>query len=77
MTEMNNKVDEDNGRGGDQENGRFRKLRKLSRNEFWKNIRCLLSTHLSPLGIKNVGEASKDKWEEEEEVFDSIEGLFV
>ena len=40
---MNNKVDEDNGRGGNQENGRFRKLRRLSRNELWKNIGCLLS----------------------------------
>ena len=26
------------------------------------------------LGVENVGEGYEDKWEEEEEVFDSIEG---
>ena len=36
-------MDEDNGRGGTQENGRFWKLQRFSRNELWKNIGCLLS----------------------------------
>ena len=40
---MNNKVYDDNGRRGNQENGRFWKLQRFSRNELWKNIWCLLS----------------------------------
>ena len=40
---MNKKVDEDNGRGETQEDGKFRKLRRFSRNELWKNIGCILS----------------------------------
>ena len=43
LDQMNKKVDKDNGRGGDQENGQFRKLRRFSRNELWNNIGCLLS----------------------------------
>ena len=48
--QMKNKVDEDNGRGGTQENGIFWKLRRFSRNEFCKNIECLLSAHTFGLG---------------------------
>ena len=40
---MNKKVDQDNGRGGTQENGQFWKLWRFSRNKFWKNIGCILS----------------------------------
>ena len=47
---MNTKVDEDNGRGGTQENGRLRKLQRFSRNELWNNIRCLLSAPTFGLG---------------------------
>ena len=43
LHQMNKKVDEENGRGGTQENGQFWKLRRFSRNELWKNIGCLLS----------------------------------
>ena len=32
-----------------------------------------VSTYLLPWGVDTVGEGSEDKWEEEEEVFDSIE----
>ena len=31
-------------KGGNEENGRFSKLWRFSRNEFWKNIVCILST---------------------------------
>ena len=55
---MNNKVDENNGIGENQDNGRFQKLWRFSRNEFWN---------------KTVVEGYGDKWEEEEEVFDLIE----
>ena len=34
LDRMNKKVDEENGRGGTQENGRFWKLRRFLRNEF-------------------------------------------
>ena len=38
----NKKVEEDNGIGGTHDNGRFRKVRRSSRNELWNNIRCIL-----------------------------------
>ena len=44
------KADEDNGRGGTTENGKFWKLRRFSRNELWKNIGCLLSEPTFGLG---------------------------
>ena len=40
---INKKLDEENGRGWNQENRKFRKIWQFSRNIFWKNIRCLLS----------------------------------
>ena len=48
---MNKKVDEENGGGETQENGRFWKLRRSSRNEFWNNIGCLLSAPTFGLGV--------------------------
>ena len=39
---MNKKVDEENGRGGTQENGKFRKLWQFSRKDLCKNIGFLL-----------------------------------
>ena len=50
IDQMNKKVDEKNGRGRTQDNGRFRKLQRFSRNEFWKNIGCLLSAPIFGLG---------------------------
>ena len=47
---MNKKVYEDNGIGGTQQNGRFRKLRRFSRYKLWENIGCLLSETTSGLG---------------------------
>ena len=40
---INEKVDEDNGRGGTRDNGKFWKIQRFSRNGFWKIIGCLLS----------------------------------
>ena len=50
LDRMNKKVDEDNGRGGNQHNWQFWKPRRFSRNEFWKNIGCLLSAPTFGLG---------------------------
>ena len=33
-----------------------------------------VSTYLWPWGVNTVAEGPEDKWEEEEEVFNSIEG---
>ena len=43
LDQMNKKVDEDNGRGGTQDNERFWELLQFSRNELWMNIGYLLS----------------------------------
>ena len=53
---MNKKVDADNGRGETQDNGLFRKLRRFSRNELWKNIGCLLSERIFGLGVSRLWE---------------------
>ena len=37
------KVEKDNGKALVMANGRAQKLRRFSRNEFWKNIGCLVS----------------------------------
>ena len=50
------KADEDNGRGGTTENGKFWKLRRFSRNELWKNIECLLSAPTFGLGGSRLWE---------------------
>ena len=53
---INKKVDEDNGRGGTQENGRFRNLWQFSRKKLWNNIGCLLSEITFGLGgVETVG----------------------
>ena len=46
------------GEGGTQENGLFWKLRKFSRNEFWKSIGCLLSA-------PNFGFGGSKLWEKD------------
>ena len=43
LDRTNKKMDEDNGRGGTQENGLFQKLQRFSGNNFWNNIGCLMS----------------------------------
>ena len=53
---MENNVDEENGRGGTQENERFWKLWRFSRNEFWKNIGCLLSAPTFGFGVSRLWE---------------------
>ena len=50
LERKNKKVYEDNGRGGTQDNGRFWKFQRFSRNEFLKNIGCLLSAISFGLG---------------------------
>ena len=50
IDQMNQKVNEDNGRGGTQENGRFRKLRRFSRKKIWKNTDCFMSAPTFGLG---------------------------
>ena len=50
LKQTNNNVDEDNGRGGTQENRKLRKLQQFSREKFWKNIGCLLSAPNFGLG---------------------------
>ena len=50
IDQMNKKVDEDNGRGGNQENGIFQKLWRLSTNKFWKKIGCLISAPIFGIG---------------------------
>ena len=47
---INKRLDKENGIVGTQENGTFRKLWRFSRNEFWKNIGCLLSALTIGLG---------------------------
>ena len=50
LYQMNKKVDEDNRRGGTQQNGPFWKLRQFSRNKLWKNVGCLLSAPTFDIG---------------------------
>ena len=47
---MNIMVDEDNGKAVGMVNGRYRKVRRFSRNEFWENIGCLVSAPTFGLG---------------------------
>ena len=52
---MNKKVDKENGRGGTQYNGKFRKLWKFSRNKFWKIIGCLMLETIFGIGGQDCG----------------------
>ena len=47
---MNMKLDEENCKSLGVMNGRYRKVWQFSRNEFWKNIGCLVSAHTSGIG---------------------------
>ena len=64
---MDRSVEEDESKGGEEngkqrvkDNVRYRKVRRLSRCEFWKNIGCLVSSHTFGLGGSRL-------WEKEEE----------
>ena len=58
---MNMKVDEDNGKSLGMVNGRYQKSCRLSSNEFWKNIGCLVSA-------PNFGLGGSRLWEKEEAI---------
>ena len=53
---MNKTVDEENGGEGTKEHGLFQKLRRFSRNEFWKKIGCLWSAPTFGLGGSRLWE---------------------
>ena len=50
LKRMNQKVDEDNGKAMRIGNGWYRKVRRFSRNEVWKNVGCLISSPTFGLG---------------------------
>ena len=50
LKRMNQKVDEDNGKSLGKDNVWYRKVRRFSSNEFWKNIGCLVSDTTFGLG---------------------------
>ena len=58
---MNKKVDDGNGKALNKGNVRYRKVRRFSGNEFWKNIGCLVSAPTFGLGGSRL-------WEKEEEI---------
>ena len=47
---MNQKLDKDNGKSLGIGNGRYQKVCRFSRNEFWNNIGCLVSSPTFGLG---------------------------
>ena len=61
LKRTNNKVDEENGKALRTGNVRYRKVRWFSRNEFWKNIGCLVSAHTFGIGGSSM-------WEKEEDI---------
>ena len=60
LKRMNRKVDEENGKQRVKGNVRYRKVRRFSSCEFWKNIGCLVSAPIFGLGGSRL-------WEKEEE----------
>ena len=60
LKRMNKKVDEENGKQRVKGNVRYRKVRRFSSSEFWKNIGCLVSAPTFGLGRSRL-------WEKEEE----------
>ena len=61
LKRMNKKVDEENGKLLNKGNVRYRKVRRFSSNELWKNIGCLVSASTFGLGGLRL-------WEKEEEL---------
>ena len=53
---VNMNVDEDNGKSVGMVNGRAQKGRRFSRNEFWNNIGCLVSSLTFGLGGSRLWE---------------------
>ena len=51
---MNRMVDEDNVKAVRMMNVQYRKIWRFSRNEFWKNIGCLVSAPSLGLGGLNI-----------------------
>ena len=60
LKRMNRKVNEENGKQRVKVNVRYRKVRRFSSFEFWKNIGCLVSAPIFGLGGSRL-------WEKEEE----------
>ena len=50
LKRMDQKVDEDNGKALGKGNVRYRKVRRFSGNEFWKNTGCLVSAPTFGIG---------------------------
>ena len=69
---MNQKVDEENGKQLVNGNVWYRKVRRFSSCELWKNIGCLVSTPTFGLRVKAVGEGRgvEVKCKEEEATLD-------
>ena len=55
------RVDEDNGKSLNKGNVRYRKFRRFYRNEFWKNIGCLVSDPTFGIGGSRLWEKEKKK----------------
>ena len=62
---MNKKVNEYNGKALNKGNVRYRKFRRLSTNEFWKNIGCLVSAPTFGIGGSRM-------WEKEDDIKISV-----
>ena len=61
LKSMNMKVDDNNGKATGIGNGRYRKFRQFSGNEFWKSIGCLVSDHNFGIGISRLCEKEEEK----------------
>ena len=60
LKRMNQKVDEENGKSLNKVNVWYRKVRRFSGNEFWKNIGCLISAPTFGLGGSRLWEKGED-----------------
>ena len=60
LKSTNRKVDEDNGKSLNEGNVRYRKVRWFSRNEFWKNIGCLVSAPTFGIGGSRLWDKEYD-----------------
>ena len=54
LNKMNYKLDEENGKVLGKGNGRYQKICRFSRNEFWNNISCLFSAPTFDLGGSRI-----------------------
>ena len=60
LKRTNRKVDEENGKSLNKGNVRYQKFVAFSRNEFWKNIGCLVSAPTFGLGGSRMWEKEED-----------------